>query len=63
MQLQVQLSKKIPLKILQAQIERIKSDKISYSLVEKETFYALNLTYDTLSTYKDFMEKLHNLWR
>lgn len=63
MQLQVQLVKTYSIEELRKQIESILGEKMSYTLIDKEAYYALNLTYKTSSAYTEFMEKLHKMWR
>ena len=63
MQLQVQIPKKLSIEVLHSQIESVKGELISYTLIDKGNYYALNLTYKSVSVYTDFMERLHSLWR
>jgi hypothetical protein len=63
MKLQVQIRKQFSMEILRSQLDRVKGEHISYFLAEKDKFYALDVQYDSLSAYHDFMLRLHDLWR
>jgi NADH:ubiquinone oxidoreductase subunit D len=63
-QLQVQLVKKLPFNTLQAQIDSVKGEEITYVLVDgNEMYYTLHLKYPSPASYTAFMERLHKLWR
>ena len=63
MQLQVHIEKRLSMETLRSQIDELKGDNITYSLIDRDEYYALNLTYTTSKVYTNFMEKLHDLWR
>jgi len=63
MQLQVQIPKKLTIEKLRSQIESVKGEMISYTLVDNINYYALTLTYKSASSYTEFMERFHSLSR